>query len=131
MLHPSIHTLSIGLPKEMNSQLVDKSIVTGIEKQPVKAVDLTYDGFEGDGVGNTKNHGGRDRAISFYPFEHYQMWEKEFDLSLTAPAFGENITVTNMLERDVHIGTFTTLAVRLFRLAKGECRATRSTENLM
>ncbi|GAK11930.1 MOSC domain-containing protein [Geomicrobium sp. JCM 19039] len=119
MLHPSIHTLSIGLPKEMNSQLVDKSIVTGIEKQPVKAVDLTYDGFEGDGVGNTKNHGGRDRAISFYPFEHYQMWEKEFDLSLTAPAFGENITVTNMLERDVHIGDIYNIGSATVQISQG------------
>ncbi|GAK04470.1 hypothetical protein JCM19037_2891 [Geomicrobium sp. JCM 19037] len=65
MLHPSIHTLSIGLPKEMNSQLVDQSIVTGIQKQPVKAVDLTYDGFEGDGVGNTKNHGAEIVPLVF------------------------------------------------------------------
>lgn len=39
-----------------------------------------------------------------YPHEHYALWEEEFQTTLPASTFGENITVTNMLERDVCIG---------------------------
>ncbi len=39
-----------------------------------------------------------------YPHEHYALWEEEFQTTLPASTFGENITVTNMLEHDVCIG---------------------------
>ena len=46
---PKIHTLAVGMPKE----LIDskgRSMITGIEKQSVQEVYLSSHGFEGDDV---------------------------------------------------------------------------------
>jgi MOSC domain-containing protein YiiM len=97
-----IVSLSIGMPKEVyyNGLMV----TTGIQKQTVQEAALTTNGFLGDGVANTDFHGGPDRAVCFYPYEHYQQWENEFKVAFTPPAFGENLTVTNMQEKDLLIG---------------------------
>ncbi|WP_163102705.1 MOSC domain-containing protein [Peribacillus alkalitolerans] len=98
----SLMNLSIGKPAK--HIFTSGEIVTGIVKQSVEQAKLTYDCFEGDGVANTDFHGGRDRAICFYPYEHYQFWNSEWKTELTLPAFGENVTVKNMKEDEVFIG---------------------------
>lgn len=67
-----IHALSTGLPKEMKKSGMKRSVVTGIEKERVDEVYLTKDGFKGDDVADKRNHGGPDRAVCFYPLEHYK-----------------------------------------------------------
>lgn len=81
-----------------------KDMVSGIAKEKTAKAFLTWDGFAGDGVADTRHHGGQDRAVCIYPHEHYAYWEREFGVALPASAFGENLTVTGMAERDVHIG---------------------------
>ena len=73
-------------------------------KEPTEEAFLSKDGFLGDDVADLKHHGGPDRAVCVYSYEHYALWEEEFQTTLPASTFGENITVTNMLERDVCIG---------------------------
>ncbi|KFN01377.1 MOSC domain-containing protein [Bacillus clarus] len=94
---------SIGKPKQMKYN-DDKEMITGICKEPTEEAYLSKDGFRGDDVADLKHHGGPDRAVCVYPYEHYALWEQEFQTTLPASTFGENITVTNMLERDVCIG---------------------------
>lgn len=95
--------LAIGLPKKMEYP-IDKELVTAICKDETTEAYLTKDGFRGDGVADLRYHGGPDRAVCMYPYEHYEQWEREFGVSLAPTTFGENATVSNMLERDVHIG---------------------------
>ena len=60
-------------------------------------------GFPGD-EHVYEDHGGPDMAALVYPFEHYSYW-REFGLDLAeAGAFGENLTVTGLIEADVHLG---------------------------
>ena len=60
-------------------------------------------GFPGD-EHVYEDHGGPDMAALVYPFEHYSLW-REFGLDLAeAGAFGENLTVTGLIEADVHLG---------------------------
>ncbi|PFE01208.1 MOSC domain-containing protein [Bacillus cereus] len=94
---------SIGKPKQMKYN-EDKEMVTGICKELTEESFLSKDGFRGDDVADLRHHGGPDRAVCVYPYEHYALWEQEFQTSLPASTFGENITVLNMLERDVCIG---------------------------
>ncbi|QUW22958.1 MOSC domain-containing protein [Sporosarcina sp. Marseille-Q4063] len=98
-----IHNLSIGIPQKMIYEN-GKEMNTGICKESVNDAFLTKDGFQGDGVANLLFHGGSDRAVCIYPYEHYKLWESEFKTTLPASTFGENLTVMNMLEKDVHIG---------------------------
>jgi MOSC domain-containing protein YiiM len=113
-----IINFAIGLPKTMpyGNQ---KEMETGICKNKTEEAFLTKEGFCGDGVANLKYHGGPDRAICIYPHEHYRLWEQEFDISLPPSAFGENLTVTNMLERDVCIGDVYQLGEAVIQVTQG------------
>lgn len=94
---------STGKPKTL--ELDDgKEMVSGIAKEKTEQAYLSRDGFAGDGVADTRHHGGQDRAVCIYSHEHYALWEREFGVTLPASAFGENLTVTGMTESEVHIG---------------------------
>jgi len=61
--------------------------------------------LEGDGQADLTNHGGLEKAINAYPFEHYAYWQETLGLrDLPHGAFGENFTITGILESDVCIG---------------------------
>lgn len=111
-------SFSIGLPKSMKYGK-DEEIVTGICKQSTDEAFLTKDGFRGDGIADTRYHGGLDRAVCVYPYEHYSLWEKEFGKALPSSNFGENVTVTNMLEKDVHIGDIFRLGEAVIQITQG------------
>ncbi len=55
-------------------------------------------------AGDLVHHGGAEKAVCVYPYEHYLFWEKELQRKLEYGAFGENLTIKGLLEDDVHIG---------------------------
>ncbi|MDP4086389.1 MAG: MOSC domain-containing protein [Bacillota bacterium] len=97
-----IKNLAIGKPKEYEWK--DGKEYSAIDKQSIKSASLLKSGFIHDDVANHQFHGGDDRAVCLYPFEHYQKWEHEFGVSLMPPALGENITAIGMPEESVCIG---------------------------
>ncbi|MED2766090.1 MOSC domain-containing protein [Bacillus thuringiensis] len=109
---------STGKPKTIQ-YAEDKEMTTGICKQLVEDAFLSKDGFRGDGVADLRFHGGPDRAVCVYPYEHYELWENEFHTSLPTSAFGENITVANMLEQDVYIGDVYQLGDAIVQVTQG------------
>ncbi|WDV06419.1 MOSC domain-containing protein [Lysinibacillus irui] len=115
---PMIHTLAVGMPKELLDSK-GRSMITGIEKQRVQEVYLSSRGFEGDDVADKKHHGGPDRAVCLYPAEHYIQWEQELGKTLPTAAFGENLTVTNMLEAEVCIGDIYKIGDAVIQITQG------------
>ncbi|GLY09667.1 sulfurase [Bacillus badius] len=113
-----LKNFSIGLPQKMTYG-DGQEMETGICKQPVAEAFLTKEGFKGDGVADLRYHGGPDRAVCVYPHEHYLFWEEEFSRPLPASAFGENLTVTNMLEKDVCIGDIFQLGEAIIQVTQG------------
>jgi MOSC domain-containing protein YiiM len=98
-----IKVLNVGLPKK--ELFHGKEFITGMCKKPVTHyLVLTHQGFEGDGVGDLKHHGGVDKAVCVYAIDHYEYWEKVLGRKMPDAAFGENFTVTDMNEDDVCIG---------------------------
>ena len=99
----TVKILSIGLPK---IEVFDgKELTTGICKKPVAGPRLlTRQGFEGDGVGDLKHHGGSDKAVCVYSIDHYPWWEMVLGITMPQAAFGENLSVTGMREEDICIG---------------------------
>ncbi|EMV4585010.1 MOSC domain-containing protein, partial [Listeria monocytogenes] len=95
--------LAVGKPKELNLSN-NKRMMTGIEKKLVQSASLTTTGFENDAPHNLKYHGGPDRTVCIYPYEHYAKWAAMFGEELQVTAFGENLITTNMLESSVQIG---------------------------
>jgi len=113
----NIIALSIG--KEKDFQWKNRSIISAIGKIQVKNANLTYNGFVGDGVANPTFHGGPERAVCFYPFEHYAKWEEEFNVHLTPPVFGENICGKGYLEKDTYIGDIFKLGSAIVQVTQG------------
>jgi MOSC domain-containing protein YiiM len=82
-----------------------KEVLTSIYKTPVEhKVYVTADHIKGDEQADLVHHGGKDKAICVYPYEHYSYWEEKFKKPLQYGAFGENVTMTGLLEDQVFIG---------------------------
>jgi MOSC domain-containing protein YiiM len=113
-----LKNFSIGLPQKMKYGF-DKEIDTGICKKTTEEAFLTKEGFRGDGVADLRYHGGPDRAVCVYPYEHYSLWEKEFNHTFSSSTFGENLTVTNMLEKDVYIGDIFRIGEAVIQITQG------------
>ena len=118
ILRAEIKYFAIGMPEKL-SYGEDQEMLTAICKKPVKQAFLAKGGFHGDGVANTKHHGGLDRAVCIYPYEHYAHWEKEFSIQLPPAAFGENLTLTNMLEENIHIGDIIRIGEAVVQVTQG------------
>lgn len=112
-----IISLNVGLPNDY--VLKGKEENTGIGKLPVESMELKKNGFLNDGVAHTEFHGGVDRAVCLYPYEHYRFWENEFSRKLPIPAFGENLTATNMLEENVYIGDTFSIGTAVIQVTQG------------
>ena len=86
-------------------------IVTGIHKQPVTGpVTVKRLGLLGDEQADLSVHGGLDKAVYAYPFEHYGFWAAhkraalKRDEPLPPGSMGENLTIQGLLENEVWIG---------------------------
>lgn len=88
-------------------------------KKNVGEAFLTKNGFTGDSVANRDVHGGPERAVCLYPFEHYKQWESEFKKPFQQPAFGENICVKNMIEENIYIGDTFALGEAIVQVSQG------------
>ncbi|WP_313802807.1 MOSC domain-containing protein [Cytobacillus sp.] len=98
-----ILSLNVGMPREVKFQ--QKDVSTGIFKKATdEALYLSYLNFEGDGQGDLVHHGGREKAVCVYPYEHYPFWENELNRPLEYGSLGENLTIKGLLETDVCIG---------------------------
>ncbi|MBD2037888.1 MOSC domain-containing protein [Leptolyngbya sp. FACHB-321] len=99
-----IVSVNVGLPREVTWK--GKTVSTGIFKAPVSdRVMVRSLNLDGDGQADLTVHGGVDKAVYVYPFEHYDYWRDELpNTELTLGNFGENFTTTGMREEDLNIG---------------------------
>jgi MOSC domain-containing protein YiiM len=97
-------SINVGLPREVTWK--GKTVTTGIFKDPVSArVRVRLLNLDGDGQADLTVHGGLEKAVYAYPFEHYDYWRDELpDTELTPGIFGENFTVTGFKEEEINIG---------------------------
>ncbi len=97
-------SVNVGLPREVTWK--GKTVTTGIFKEPVsERVMVRSLNLDGDRQADLTVHGGLDKAVYVYPFEHYDYWRSELpDTELTLGTFGENFTITGLREEEVNIG---------------------------
>lgn len=84
-----------------------KDSFSAISKSPRSEVAVTELGVVGDEQGDPRVHGGPDKAIHHYPFDHYAEWARELGplALLQAPgAFGENFSTLGWTEETVCLG---------------------------
>lgn len=112
-----VESLNIGLPKR--EEFHGREITTGFCKAPVSTpLLLKKAGFEGDGVADTKHHGGDDKAVCVYSRAHYPYWEDVLGIKLSPAAFGENLTVSNMAEDQICIGDIFQIGTALVQVSQ-------------
>lgn len=84
------------------------AVTSGIDKQPVAGPHpVGRFGLRGDEQGDTRVHGGADKAVHVYPFDHYPFWRARYPaqpLFAQPGAFGENLSLDGLDEHAVCIG---------------------------
>jgi MOSC domain-containing protein YiiM len=97
-----IVSLNVGLPSAQLYQ--GQQVITGGAKQPVSRAVLRFGNFDGDRQADLLNHGGLEKAVCVYPFDHYPYWSRRLGRDLKPGAFSENLTVSGAIETEVCVG---------------------------
>jgi MOSC domain-containing protein YiiM len=97
-------SVNVALPREV--EINGRPVLTGIYKEPVaNRVWLGKLTLAGDGQADLTVHGGEHQAAYAYPSEHYAHWKSVLDReALPFGTFGENFTVSGLLEDGVCVG---------------------------
>ncbi|MBK0327296.1 MOSC domain-containing protein [Rhodobacteraceae bacterium F11138] len=118
-MHPSPITLLTG----SIAPLPGGEAQSGIDKTPVaRPLALGPEGFESDEQADRRVHGGVEKAVHHYPFEHYATWRKELGTMppLAKPGgFGENLSTTGLTEATVAVGDVFRLGSALLQVSQG------------
>ncbi len=98
-------------------------IRSGIDKRPrTETVHIGELGIAGDEQGDPRVHGGIDKAVHHYAFDHYPAWREALgDLPvLQQPgAFGENLSTLTLTEATVCLGDRFRLGAALLEVSQG------------
>jgi MOSC domain-containing protein YiiM len=97
-----IISLNVGTPQIQTYR--GKEVLTAGLKSPVAEAMLRFTNFDGDRQADLQNHGGPDKAICVYSFDHYPYWENLFGERLEPGAFSENLTLAGARESEICIG---------------------------
>src|SRR4051812_5932402 len=123
-MHPGdvigLRAVNVGVPSVL-AEVNGERVWRGIAKQPVAAdrtLWLSHVNLSGDGQADLTVHGGVDKAVYSYPYEHVLAWEAEFGSDLGTAPFGENLSTTGVLEADVCIGDVWTWGTAVMQVAQ-------------
>jgi MOSC domain-containing protein YiiM len=97
-------SVNVGQPREVIWK--GQTVTTGIFKEPVAGrIAVRRLNLDGDRQADHTVHGGPEKAIYAYPAEYYAFWRAQFpEMDLPWGMFGENLTITGLLDDTVHIG---------------------------
>lgn len=99
-----------GIPSGIGKACVDRLLALG----PL--------GLAGDAQGDTKHHGGPEKALHHYALDHYRDWEAEIGTRAvlgTAGGFGENLSTLGLTEDDVAVGDVFALGSAIIEVSQG------------
>lgn len=96
---------------------------SAIDKRPAPGpVRLGREGLSGDVQGDRRHHGGPDKALHHYAFEHYAVWRAEIGArdALGEPAgFGENLSTLGLVEETIAVGDVFRLGSATIEVSQG------------
>lgn len=101
-----IAAVLIGPVAALGSSGVPSGIAKVGQDGPVR---IGTDGIEGDAQADRRHHGGLEKAVHHYAFDHYPIWRTELVIAAPSPldqpgAFGENLSTSGLTEADLCVG---------------------------
>lgn len=112
-------SLRIGAVAPLGARAVPSGIAKHAADGPLL---LLQTGFRGDEQGDTVRHGGPEKAMHHYPFDHYAAWARDLGPHplLAGPgAFGENLSTSGLTEDTVAIGDVFRLGGAIIEVSQG------------
>jgi len=111
-------SVNIGERKVLNYK--GKIVETGIFKFPVNhPIFLGTEDVKNDAVIDRRYHGGIEKAVYGYSQNHYAYWKELYpNLEWNYGMFGENLTISNLEETEIHIGNTYKLGEALLEVTK-------------
>lgn len=99
-----IVSVNLGERKEIDWK--GKKVTTGIFKFSVDTpIFLDEEEVRGDAICNREYHGGIDQAVYAYSVKHYDYFKELYpNLDWEMGMFGENLTLSDLEETNVHVG---------------------------
>jgi MOSC domain-containing protein YiiM len=119
MITTSLDALLTGKPQPFHPTKGMSAMARRAATGPVALGPL---GFDGDRVADPSVHGGPDKAVHFYPAEHYAAWREDIGdhPHLAAPGgFGENLSAFGLTEDRIRIGDRFRIGSALVEVAQG------------
>ncbi len=119
-------SLFIGQSADIHPELAP-GLVSAIDKRESHSpLWCRFSGLEGDEQCDKRHHGGPDRALHYYPADHYVWWKTwQTALGLPAPrapwqpaAFGENLSGVGLTEAQACIGDVYRLGEALIQISQ-------------
>lgn len=121
----AINVASVGDLFPPDTESTHARVRTAYDKRPVSGpVRANTFGLAGDYQADLGLHGGLRKAVYAYPVEHYAFWRAQRhaalkrDEPLMPGAFGENLTIEGLLERDLWIGDRLQIGSALFSVTE-------------
>ena len=96
--------VSINIATARQLRVGERSVRTGIFKEPVASARVIAGGLVDDAVCDARHHGGLDQAVYVYSNEDYDWFRRELGCNFAPGVFGENLTVSGVLSADVAAG---------------------------
>lgn len=97
-----------------------KEVKTGIFKTPTnEPVVIEKLNIKGDEQADLVNHGGVDKAVYAFSNNHYDYWKQTLENDdLAVGAFGENFTISDLDEANIHIGDHIRVGTALLEVSQ-------------
>ena len=112
--------ISVNIGEKRTINYKGKIVETGIFKSPVETpIFLGEEDVVNDAVIDRRYHGGIDKAVYAYSENHYAYWKEIYpDLDWKFGMFGENLTISNLEETEIHIGNQYKLGKAIIEVTK-------------
>ena len=95
---------------------------TGIYKRKIQGMArVALNGIEGDEHGDTRVHGGPEKAVHQYAAENYVLLARVFPMCTSAlirGSLGENLSAHRLTERNVHLGDIFRVGTALLQVSQ-------------
>lgn len=113
-----VTSIQIGQPQVQGTG--SEAWTTAIYKESVPGpVRFDRESIVGDAVADHRYHGGLDKAVLAYSADHYATWQSEWGSPpLPAGAFGENLSIRGLTEKDVCLGDIWSLGEVILQVSQ-------------